>query len=297
MNIGFVGIILAEKEIKMKTCILKNASEENLLRLIENNIQTLDKQIDYLIENNIHLFRISSDFIPFGSHEVNKIKWWKIFRPNLLRIGEKAKRHHIRLSTHPGQYTIINSQNENLTKRSVLDLLYHTKILDSLNLPPSHKVILHIGGVYGDKEKSMERFVENYKNLPRNVKQRLIIENDDKNYTAEDVLQISQKTNAPVVFDYLHYLLNHEKENTDCKEIILRCRKTWKSKDGTQKIHYSQQAHGKRLGSHSDTIDPSEFFDLTKILPEKIDVMFEVKDKNLSVLKYRDFLKLNDDKN
>ena len=291
MNIGFVGIILGEKEIKMKTCILKNASEENLLRLIDYNIQTLDKALDYLIENDIQLFRISSDFIPFGSHEVNKIKWWEIFERPLLEIGKKAKDHHIRLSTHPGQYTIINSQNENLTQRSIADLEYHTKVLDSLGLPASHKLILHIGGVYGDKEKAMERFVENYKTLPINIKHRLIIENDDRNYTAEDVLKISKETGAPVVFDYLHYLLNHDKDNTDCKEMILRCRETWKSSDGTQKIHYSQQATGKRLGSHSETIDPTEFYDLTKILPEKIDVMFEVKDKNLSVLKYREFIK------
>lgn len=291
MNIGFVGIILGEKEIKMKTCILKNASEDNLLRLIDYNIQTLDKALDYLIENDIHLFRISSDFIPFGSHEVNKIKWWEIFEKPLLEIGKKAKDHHIRLSTHPGQYTIINSQNENLTQRSTTDLEYHTKILDSLGLPASHKLILHIGGVYGDKEKAMERFVENYKKLPLNIKHRLIIENDDRNYTAEDVLKISKETGAPVVFDYLHYLLNHDKDNTDCKEMILRCRETWKKSDGTQKIHYSQQATGKRLGSHSETIDPTEFYDLSKILPEKIDVMFEVKDKNLSVLKYREFIK------
>ena len=76
MNVGFVGIILDDKKgLRMKSCILKNASEENIKRLIENNLDTLDKMLDYLIENKIKLFRISSGFIPFASHPINKLEW------------------------------------------------------------------------------------------------------------------------------------------------------------------------------------------------------------------------------
>lgn len=288
MNIGFVGIILNEKNgIQMNTCILRNATEQNLRVIIEKNLQTLDKILDYLIENNIHLFRISSVIIPFASHPVNKIKWWEDYKGKLKELGKKAKKHNIRLSMHPGQYTTLSSLKDDLTEKSILELQYHTTVLDALEMPQCCKVILHIGGTYGDKQGAMERFISNYKKLPKNIKNRLVIENDDKCYTAEDVLYISSKTKCPVIFDYLHFLINHE--CTDTIKMLQACRETWKKKDGIQKIHYSQQAEGKRLGSHSQTINPEVFCDFTKILPEDIDIMFEVKDKNISVLNWFNF--------
>ena len=290
MNIGFVGIVLGDREIKMKSCILKNATQKRLKELIENNLKILDNILDYLIEKDIHLFRISSGFIPFASHPVNEIEWWADYSNEFKALGKKAMQNNIRLSMHPGQYTTLSSEKKDLISKSISDLQYHTLVLDSMGLPPSNKVILHIGGIYDDKQKTLERFIENYLNLPKNIKSRLVLENDDKCYTAQDLLFISQKTGAPVIFDYLHFLLNHYDDETNTKEIINLCRQTWKKKDGNQKIHYSQQAENKKLGSHSLTIDPVKFHEFTKILPDEIDVMFEVKDKNLSVLNYFNYL-------
>jgi len=289
MNIGFVGIILNDKKgIRMNSCILRTATEQNLRAIIEKNLETLDKILDYLIENNIHLFRITSGIIPFASHPVNKIKWWEDYKDKFKELGKKARKNDIRLSMHPGQYTTLSSISDDLTERSVLELQYHTTVLDVLGMPPCCKVILHIGGTYGDKASAMERFISNYKKLPKNIKNRLVIENDDKCYTTEDVLYISSKTGCPVIFDYLHFLINHK--STDTMEMLEKCRKTWKKKDGVQKIHYSQQAEGKKLGSHSQTINPEIFFEFSKTLPEDIDVMFEVKDKNVSVLNWFNFI-------
>lgn len=295
MNVGFVGIILDDKAgLRMRSCILKNANEENLKRIIENNLETLDKMLDYLILNNIKLFRISSSFIPFASHPINKLKWWEIYKKEFKALGDKAKKHKIRLSMHPGQYTILSSENMKLTSRSVDDLQYHTTVLDALGMPPCCKVILHIGGIYSDKKATMERFINNYKLLPKNIKNRLVIENDDRCYTAEDVLYISGKTKCPVIFDYLHFLINHD--STDTMQMFNLARKTWRKKDGTQKIHYSQQAEGKKLGSHSQTINPQIFDEFASTLPSDTDVMFEVKDKNISVLNWQKYLQEKEEK-
>ena len=131
----------------------------------------------------------------------------------------------------------------------------------------------------------MDRFIEEYKKLPQNIKNRLVIENDDKTYNANDILYISKKTGAPILFDYFHHLLNHE-SYLDSKKVIRRCMRTWKKeKDGIPKIHYSQQATGKRTGSHSLTISTPEFIEFYNTLPKNIDVMLEVKDKDISALK------------
>lgn len=284
MSIGYVSIILSKPDIKMRSCILKNASREHLTMLIQHNIKTLDKMLDFNLENNIYLFRISSGFIPFASHPINKIRWWQKYSKQLLALGDKAKAYGIRLSFHPGQWTTLSSPNRTIVEKSVRDLLYHTRALDAMGLDKSSKIVLHIGGVYEGKTPTIERFIKNYSKLPQNIKERLVIENDDLHYTFRDVLYISKLTGIPVIFDYLHHLLNKDKEE-DLSKILRRVRKTWKKKDGIQKIHYSQQAQGKHAGSHSLTIAVPEFLEFYKRLPQPIDIMLEVKDKDLSALK------------
>lgn len=284
MSIGYVSIILSEPDIKMKSCILKNASPQHLSELIEHNLATLDKMLEFNHRHNIHLFRMSSGFIPFASHPVNRLRWWQKYSRQFLALGDKAKKYNIRLSFHPGQYTTLSSPNGDIVRKSVKDLEYHARVLDAMGLDNSSKMILHIGGSYGDKPTAMDRFIRNYNKLPQNIKNRLVIENDDKIYTAKDVLYISGRTGIPVIFDYLHHILNYDGE-PDTANIIQQVRKTWHAKDGIQKIHYSQQAIGKQMGSHSITIEVPEFVEFYKTLPQPIDVMLEVKDKDLSALK------------
>lgn len=284
MSVGYVSIILSEPDIKMKSCILKNASPEHLSALIEHNITTLDQMLEFNRRHDIRLFRLSSGFIPFASHPINKLRWWQKYSKQFLALGDKAKRYKIRLSFHPGQYTTLSSPNRVIVQKSLKDLQYHARVLDAMGLDSSSKMILHIGGFYEGKKESIERFIKNYSKLPQNIKNRLVIENDDKIYTATEVLYISKRTGAPVIFDYLHHLLNHEGE-LDTANILQQVRKTWRKKDGVQKIHYSQQAQGKRAGSHSLSIEVPEFVEFYKTLPQPIDVMLEVKDKDLSALK------------
>lgn len=254
MNIGYVSQTFGLPNEKFKTVRMKNATEEKLQELIKHNLSNLMKIMDYNIENNVHMFRIISDVIPFCSHEVNTLKWWELFSDQLEQIGEKAKEHGIRLSMHPGQYTVLNSPDPNVVERSVVDLACHTRFLDALQLDSSHKIILHVGGVYGDKEQAMARFIENYQKLDPAIQKRLIIENDDRHYTVADVLFIAQETGAPVVFDNLHHACHPDLAKSEM-EWLMEVRKTWRNEDGRQKIHYAQQDPNKRLGAHAQTID------------------------------------------
>lgn len=285
MNIGYVSQTFGLPGEKFKTVQLKNATEEKLLELIEHNLNNLMKIVDYNIENHVHMFRIISDVIPFGSHEVNTLKWWELFSEQLELIGEKAIKNEIRLSMHPGQYTVLNSPDPGVVERSVLDLKYHTRLLDAMKLDSSHKIILHIGGVYGDKEQAMARFIENYEKLDQAIQKRLIIENDDRQYTVGEVYEIAKKAGISVVFDNLHHECNPDHSKSEM-EWLMEVRKTWKTEDGRQKIHYAQQDPVKRMGAHSQTIDLEQFNEFYERIPtQELDIMFEVKDKNLSAFK------------
>ena len=285
MRIGYACLTVGVRDTNFRTCILKNASEENLLDIIEHNLNSLEKIVDYNIENNIKLFRISSDIIPFGSSPANSLEWWNIFNERFLSIGKKIKEAGIRVSMHPGQYTVLNSPIEDVVYRAVKDLEYHNIFLDSLNVNKENKIILHIGGVYGDKESAVNRFIENYKLLDPKIKDRLVIENDDKSYNIEDVLSISKKLSIPVIYDNLHNKVLSSDELKNDRYWIEQVNKTWTEGNGPQKIHYSQQDRNKRAGAHSFTIKIEEFMAFLKDLNPNVDIMLEVKDKNLSAVK------------
>ncbi len=285
MNIGYACLTVGIPGIKQRTCTMKKAAPSVFLSLIQSNLETLDKILDYNIQNGIKLFRISSDIIPFGSHTINKVKWWEIFNDKLNDISRKAISNGVRLSMHPGQYTVLNSPDKAVVERAVEDLRYHARLLDAMGLGKEHKIVLHIGGTYGDKTSALKRFIQQYRCLDENIQQRLVIENDDRQYTIFDVLSIGESEGIPVVFDNLHHQVNPD-NTCSVIEWIDACANTWKSEDGPQKLHYSQQDFSKRPGSHSATLDVGEFLQFyTDIRNRDVDIMVEVKDKNLSALK------------
>jgi len=286
LSIGYACLVLGEGNTAFSRCLLKNATDDNIRSITLTNLLALENIIDYNTKNNITLFRISSDIIPFGSHPINKLNWQAEFSETLSRIGEKIKNAGIRVSMHPGQYTVLNSPIDKIADNAVAELNYHALFLDAILTDSKSKIVLHIGGVYGDKSKSIDTFLNNFYALPEFVKKRIVIENDDKNYTAYDVLKISEMAKIPVIFDNLHNMSNPSEGSNNQYDWIELCSKTWGKTDGKQKIHYSQQKPTGNKNAHSSTINIREFMDFYEELNDKnIDIMLEVKDKNLSAIK------------
>jgi len=286
MAIGYACLAIGVPNTDQRTCTSKYVTESLLLELIAHNLAALEQLIEYNIKNEITLFRISSDLIPFGSSPLNPLKWWEIFKDDFDRIGVKIKQGHLRVSMHPGQYTVLNSPYPEVVQRAVDDLNYHAQVLDSLNTLSDSKIILHIGGVYDQRKLAMDRFAANFNKLEPAVKRRLIIENDERSYSISDVLEISWQLDIPVVFDNLHHKIHPSNPLKNEFYWIEEARKTWEPADGPQKIHYSQQNTSKKSGSHSTGIDLDEFMKFyTELDRDELDIMLEVKDKNISALK------------
>ncbi len=285
LKIGYACIPLTTKARTNRRLMLKDYSEEKLKVIIGDNLNDLKNILIHNIKNNIYMFRISSDIIPLGSHEINTFHWEVFYKEKLREIGDFAKEKGIRLSMHPGQYIVINSLNEDIVNKSIKDLEYHCKFLDSLNDAYSNKIVLHIGGVYGDKISAKERFIKNFQRLSCSLKRRLVIENDEKNFSIDDVLEISHKINVPVIYDNLHNICYGDNKYS-IKEIYKKVMDTWKTEDGNMKVHYSQQAEGKNKGSHSNTIFAKDFLNYYSEIKEfDSDIMLEVKDKDVSAIK------------
>jgi UV DNA damage endonuclease len=121
----------------------------------------------------------------------------------------------------------------------------------------------------------------------------LVLENDER-YAIDQVLQLAQTLGIPAVFDVLHHQIQAPEQSLSINEWIDRCRLTWKIADGRPKIHYSQQDLGLRPGAHSRTVRVKAFNEFYQALAGRdLDIMLEVKDKNLSALKCMHLLDLH----
>ena len=286
-KIGYACINTSISATTNRTCRLDRCSENRLRELIFANLEGLLQVINWNIDHNIYLYRISSAIIPFASHRINTIKWWENYKNKLDEIGKLVKESRSRVSMHPGQYVNINSPNPEIVKSSIKELEWHAKFLDTLGLDSTHRLILHVGGVYGNKTEAMQRFISTYNDLPDNIKKRLSLENDDKSYTVWDVLNISTITGIPIVFDILHHNINNvgqEKDN-DIENILKLCFLTWNKETGRPKIHFSTQKKDAKPGSHAESINMNDFVEFyNKFKYLDFDIMFETKDKEKSVL-------------
>lgn len=286
--IGYACQNLDVEDDVYRTCRIDRFNDEVGRELIRQNLKVLEAMIDYNIAHNLRMFRITSSLIPFASNKaVNQIDWVNDFREDLSRIKGKILGSAMRISVHPGQYTVLNSLSEDVIERSILELEYHVDILESLGGTQNSKMIIHIGGVFGDKGMAIDRFIDvvNHR-LSERIKRHLIIENDDRLFTVDDVLYISSKTGLPVVFDNLHNECNPSPSGLSEKELIFQAFATWRKEDGRPKIHYSQQAKGKKVGAHTQTINAEKFYSFFQNLEGlEFDIMLEVKDKNRSAIK------------
>ena len=283
MKIGYPCINLTIGCKADKTFRLRSYSEERLIETVGNNLNCLSEILAFNVKHKLLFFRITSDLVPFASHPICKFSWQKYFEKPLKEVGDFIKSHNIRISMHPDQFTLINSLDPKVFENSVKELIYHTQVLDLMELDASAKIQLHVGGVYGNKEKSTVRFIERFEKLEKTIKTRLAIENDDLNYNLQDCLKISTETGVPTLFDTFHHEINSSGETT--KEAFKLFTKTWKKKDGPPMVDYSSHRISGSKRKHIETINPKHFRQfLQETNPFDFDVMLEIKDKEKSAL-------------
>ena len=205
-------------------------------------------------------------------------------------IGGFIALHSMRISMHPDQFVLINSPSEEIFEKSIRDLIYHEEVLSLLGLDSTHKIQIHVGGMYGDKTTAIERFVKRFEALPERIKKRLVIENDDRLFSLKDTLEISSLTGIPVLFDTLHHEVVNNSESFH--EAFGLFTKTWKTEDGIPMIDYSDQDPEGRRGKHKPSIDLTHFKNfLQQVKGFDFDIMFEIKDKESSALKAKEIVR------
>ena len=266
-----------------QTFRLRSYTPELLVTKIQRNLACLHQILCYNIQHNLRFFRISSDLIPFASHQVNQYDWPTHFQAEFQHLGQLIRQHELRISMHPDQFTLLNPLAPEILARSIAELDYHCQLLDLMALDQSAKVQIHVGGVYGDKAAAMARFCQNYRQLPDRINRRLVIENDEVSYSVQDCLALHQQLQIPILLDTLHHELLNQGESL--ATAFAAVRPTWSAADGVPMVDYSSQAPAGRRGKHAATLDSAHFQMIVAQLTGDYDLMLEIKDKEQSALR------------
>jgi UV DNA damage endonuclease len=283
MRIGYPCINRSIGCTASRTFRLASYTGERMRDTVQENLSCLFRILAYNVRHGMLFFRITSDLVPFASHPVCTFPWQEEFAAEFEKIGDYIRWYGFRISMHPDQFVLLNAPNKGVLQRSIDDLVYHVQVLDLMGLDNSAKVQVHAGGVYGDKPAGIDRFVKQYDLLDTAIRDRLVIENDERLYTLSDCLAIHERTGIPVIADAFHHsLFNNREQFTTLLDPV---RKTWKIKDGIPMVDYSLQEPGKRVGAHAGHIVAEDFRQFLKeTRPVDFDIMLEIKDKEKSAL-------------
>ena len=296
MNIGYacINMTLGSQKPKITTnrgMIRKTFDTKGLSyvsELVLQNVRDLIQVIKWNEQNGIKFYRMSSEIFPWMSeYDFSDLPDYKKICTLLLGAGTLAKKYRQRLTFHPGPFNVLASPNDNVVKKTIIDLNKHSQIMDLMGLSttPYNKINIHVGGVYGDKASALQRWVDGFKLLDDNTKSRLTIENDDKQsaYTVRDLMFIHQNTGIPIVFDYHHHTCHPD--GMTHKEALEMAMSTW-PKDIIPIVHVSEPRDDKNFRAHHDYV-----YNKIDSYGYDVDVMMEAKAKDLAVLEYKNIHK------
>lgn len=193
----------------------------------------------YLQRQEIYFYRLSGQLAPYLTHPTMPHFHQQIDEcwNELAAIGDMARQQRLRLTMHPGHFIQLSSADATRVERSCQELAVCAALLDAMGLGAEAVVVIHIGGLYGDKRASLERFVRNYLSLSPTVRQRVVVENDDRTFDLQDLLWVHKRTGARIVLDILHQrcLNGGSYSLTEALSLALA---TWPG-DQQPKIHFS----------------------------------------------------------
>lgn len=297
-KIGYacINMTLAKDKISTNRTLIKKTFETKGLpyvsKLIIDNVDDLIKILTWNEQNNIRNYRLSSEMFPWFSHyKLEKLNNFTIIKVLMSYAGHLVKKYNHKVSFHPGPFNCLASSSNAVVKKTVFEINQHSRLLDLMGLDTTqmYNVNVHIGGVYGDKMKTIKRFIKNFNKLSENTKKRLTLENDDSpnGYTVQDLYYVYEQTGIPIVFDTLHWYCNPGE--LSYKESFMLAYSTWG--DIIPEIHHSSskklwEDKSKTIKTHADYI-----YDRVDTCGKDVYVSFESKMKELAIIKYKnDFL-------
>lgn len=212
---------------------------------ILHNARTTRYIINHCISHNIFHYRLSSALFPLITDaqtdvtldDLNPICLTQI-KEELEFAGKIAKKYNISIGSHPDQFNVLASTNEDAVNRTINELNFQASVLDMVGLPQDHTAPMNIHINYTPKMDEgygmvADRFYKNLMRCDAGVFNRLTIENEDKGFfNVDNCINFSEylfdayEFNLPVCYDNLHDFCNPSEEKSIAWQAE-RCAYTW----------------------------------------------------------------------
>ncbi|MBP1174642.1 UV DNA damage repair endonuclease UvsE [Paenibacillus sp. OT2-17] len=285
----------------------REAAIRKLERIAAENLHNTLRLLRHNRASDIQVYRFSSKLIPLATHQ--DLRDWDPFQAlaaDFAEVGNYVKANRMRVSFHPDHFTVLSTPRPEVLESSINDLKYHKAMLEAMGLGAEAKNNIHIGGAYGDKVTSGQRFVEQVSALDLSLRERLTLENDDKTFNAVETLEACKLTGLPMVLDIHHQWVNNEGEKP--WELWPDILDTWKgelAQAGSSvdhplppKIHASSPKSEKDPRGHAEGVLVEPLLTFLRNIAgytDRIDVMLEAKLKDEALFGLMNELRLQED--
>jgi len=285
-NLGLVCITNSDR-VRFRTVTRKRllsfdeATQREMLRaLYAENIERLRNAVEFCLENDIRLYRMTSGLFPF-SDETFGAEILEEFTAPLAEIGKHALDENLRLVLHPDQFVVLSSDSDAVIANSVKILKMHAKIMDLLLQPRSEWSTMTI---HGGKADRADKIIETVGKLPDEIRHRIAFENDEYAYSSSEILDICHRARVPMIFDAHHHVC-HEKlddfNDPSIEETFWAARETWANPEN-QLVHISNGRERFQDRSHSDLI-----FNMPEVFRFAPWIEVEAKHKEIAIEKLK----------
>jgi len=186
----------------------KAVAEERLWDLMKANIEATKQLVQKVgtLDNNLRMVRLSSDILPVYTHADWRYFWQlpdvrRYLERHFQDVGSIARERDVRLSFHPGQFTVLASDNPGIVNNSIEEFEYHADMARFMGYGQKFqdfKINVHISGRQGP-----DGIRRAYQRLSPEAKNCITIENEENAWGLDDCLSITDI--VPIVLDVHHH--------------------------------------------------------------------------------------------
>jgi UV DNA damage repair endonuclease len=230
----------------------REVAEQKLWDLMVGNIEATRKLVERVstLDPHLRMVRISSDILPAYTH-ADFANYWiqpavvSYLETNFKRVGDIARANNVRLSMHPGQFTVLASDNPGIVERSIAEFEYHADMARYMGYGVSFqdfKINVHISGKQGP-----EGIRRAYQRLSPEARNCITIENEENSWGLDDCLTISDI--IPIVLDVHHHWIREGEYISNQDSRVMRVVDSWRGLRPT--CHYSVSREDYLVGHDS----------------------------------------------
>jgi UV DNA damage endonuclease len=215
-------------------------AEQRLWDLMKRNVEACYKLVDRVgtLDEDLRMVRLSSDILPVYTEPNWKWFWQQsdvreYAERNFSRVGELARKNRVRLSFHPGQFTVLASDNPDIVNRSIEEFEYHVDMARWMGYGKTFqdfKINVHIAGRQGPDgiRRALARMTPEARNC-------LTIENDEMTWGIEHSLELVK--DCALVLDIHHHWIKTGEYIEPTDDRVKRISDSWRGVRPV--IHYS----------------------------------------------------------